>query len=164
MIHPQATTILPPSQTVSSILTITPKTTNETLLLAALREATADNEALRRRVVESQAANILNEAYCNKLRFQLAAKEEKGKKKGKGKLMGDGLPRMLTGDEFFSTPKPTPEKITRQPPKPKLKDFRPPVEDADDAASDGEALEVEGESSDESDADNDEDSDGDDQS
>ncbi|KAI6162811.1 hypothetical protein EDD17DRAFT_1507684 [Pisolithus thermaeus] len=39
-----------------------------------------------------------------KLSSQLAAQEEKQKeqKKRKGKLVGNGLPRLLTGDEFYS--------------------------------------------------------------
>lgn len=54
------------------------------------------------RVVELQAANVLNDLYCSKLRGQLAFHEKKEKKgKGKGKLMGDGLPCVLSGDVFY---------------------------------------------------------------
>ena len=42
----------------------------------------------------------MNEIYCNKLCFQLAYKEEK-QDHLKGKLIGDGLPKMLMGDEFY---------------------------------------------------------------
>ncbi|TFK16764.1 hypothetical protein FA15DRAFT_555409, partial [Coprinopsis marcescibilis] len=87
----------------SSLLEIQPKSKTEAILIAALREAQAENESLKQRVVQLQSSNILNETYCNNLRFQLARKEEKAKTKGqkRGKLMGDGLPRMLTGDEFY---------------------------------------------------------------
>ena len=82
--------------------TIQPKTSNEVLLLASLRESEAANITLKRRVIKLQAANVLNEMYCNMLRGQLAKQEEKGRKgKGKGKLMGDGLPRLLSSDEFY---------------------------------------------------------------
>ncbi|PPQ90142.1 hypothetical protein CVT25_012488 [Psilocybe cyanescens] len=36
---------------------------------------------------------------------QLAAKEEKKSKKKAGKLIGDGLPRLLTGDQFYELAK-----------------------------------------------------------
>lgn len=87
---------------ISLILNMTPTSKSETILLAALRELQAENSNLKNRVITLQASNILNETYCTKLQFQLAAKESKGtKSKGKGKLMGDGLPKMLSGDEFF---------------------------------------------------------------
>jgi hypothetical protein len=81
---------------------VVPKTANEVLLLSSLREAEVANATLKRRVLELQAANILNEMYCNVLRGQLANQEGK-KRKGKegGKLVGDGLPRLLSGDDFY---------------------------------------------------------------
>lgn len=58
--------------------------------------------APKSRVLELQASAVLNEMYCNILRKQLAYQEEKkNKPKGKGRLVGDGLPRLLTGDEFY---------------------------------------------------------------
>ena len=83
-------------------MTIQPKTANERLLLAALRESEAQATYYRQRTLTLQAANIINEAYCKFLRQQLAFKEaKKAKGKGKGKLKGDGLPVLLTGDVFF---------------------------------------------------------------
>ncbi|RDB28659.1 Pogo transposable element with KRAB domain [Hypsizygus marmoreus] len=95
---------IPPPRATSRELfsSIKLKTPNEILLMAALREAEAANDALRQRVLALQATNVLNESYCTKLRFQLAHREEKKKNpKGKGKLVGDGLPRLLTGDDFY---------------------------------------------------------------
>ncbi|KAF9231425.1 hypothetical protein BU15DRAFT_82421 [Melanogaster broomeanus] len=40
--------------------------------------------------------------YCDHLSGQLAAQEEKQKKQKKGQLNGDGLPRLLTGEEFYT--------------------------------------------------------------
>ncbi|KAF8834069.1 hypothetical protein BDN67DRAFT_862052, partial [Paxillus ammoniavirescens] len=72
------------------------------LFLALLHESEAANMALKRRVIELQAANVLNEMYCNTLRGQLAKQEEKKQKgKGSGKLVGDSLPRLLSGDKFY---------------------------------------------------------------
>ncbi|TFK19805.1 hypothetical protein FA15DRAFT_547109, partial [Coprinopsis marcescibilis] len=85
------------------LLDTEPKTKTEAVLVAALQELHAETQGLKQCMVELQASNVLNETYCNKLHFQLAMKEEKAKNKGqrRGKLMGDGLPRMLTGDEFY---------------------------------------------------------------
>ena len=44
---------------------------------------------------------VLQSIYCEKLRSQLFAKENAKKKSG-GKLLGDGLPRCLTGDDFYT--------------------------------------------------------------
>ena len=44
---------------------------------------------------------VLQSIYCERLRNQLFSKENV-KQKGSGKLLGDGLPRCLTGDEFFT--------------------------------------------------------------
>ncbi|KAG1777595.1 hypothetical protein EV702DRAFT_1197210 [Suillus placidus] len=68
-----------------SLFSIKPKTLNEILLLALLRETEATNVMLKHCVLELQATNILNERYC----------------KEKGKLMGNGLPRFLSGNEFY---------------------------------------------------------------
>lgn len=74
----------------------------EVLLLAALQKSFNKNKHYHRRILELQATNILNEAYCKALKEKLAFRLEKEKKgKGKGKLMGDGLPVMLTGDWFY---------------------------------------------------------------
>ncbi|KIM81675.1 hypothetical protein PILCRDRAFT_8369 [Piloderma croceum F 1598] len=65
-------------------------------------EAHAQEESLKLHLIELQAANILNEAYCSRICGQLAHKEDKGKEtKGKGKLVGNGLPCLLSGDVFY---------------------------------------------------------------
>ncbi|KAF9005557.1 hypothetical protein BDQ17DRAFT_1218267, partial [Cyathus striatus] len=57
---------------------------------------------LKSHISNLQSSNLLNKAYCNSLRFQLAFKEEKkAAGKGKGKLMGDGMPKLLSGDDFY---------------------------------------------------------------
>ncbi|KZP27717.1 hypothetical protein FIBSPDRAFT_669621, partial [Athelia psychrophila] len=83
-------------------LNVKPRTSNERLLLSVLREALAHEEALRLRVINLQASSILNEGYWERLRGQLAfQKDKKAGRKKKGKLMGDGLPVLLTRDVFF---------------------------------------------------------------
>ncbi|KIK82287.1 hypothetical protein PAXRUDRAFT_154071, partial [Paxillus rubicundulus Ve08.2h10] len=44
----------------------------------------------------------VNEMYCNTLHGQLAKQEEKKQKgTGSGKLVGDSLPQLLSGDNFY---------------------------------------------------------------
>lgn len=98
---PSASQLIHPPPVVFDILFVA-KTNIERSLLCELRESEAREEALRRRVAELQAANVLNELYCSKLRGQLAHQDEqKKKKKSKGRLMADGLPCFLSGDEFY---------------------------------------------------------------
>ena len=95
-----------PSMAIQSGLSVEPKTNNELILLTALRESRAEVEFFQRRNLEVQAATILNEIYCKDLSAKLAFHEqEKGKKRGEGrkKLMGDGLPVLLTGDYFLTS-------------------------------------------------------------
>ncbi|KIM83159.1 hypothetical protein PILCRDRAFT_69879, partial [Piloderma croceum F 1598] len=77
----------------------------EEALLMALRDTETREDALKLRIAQLQASNVLNALYCQKLRGQLAHKEKKTKEKrdgkGKGKLMGDGLPCFLSGDVFY---------------------------------------------------------------
>ncbi|KAI9567284.1 hypothetical protein HD554DRAFT_2039605 [Boletus coccyginus] len=60
-------------------------------------------DCLKTAVISMQAAGILNGIYYNWLHSQLAVQVEKEQnvKKRNGKLMGDGLPKYLTGDEFY---------------------------------------------------------------
>ncbi|KAI6149853.1 hypothetical protein BKA82DRAFT_135467 [Pisolithus tinctorius] len=86
----------------SSLLDLNPSTWNEVLLMAALWEAEEQCTMYKKCVIVLQAQAVLNEAYCNKLHFQLAFKEEKiTNPDAPGKLVEDGLPWLLLGDEFY---------------------------------------------------------------
>lgn len=90
------------STTHAAALNIIPETLNECFLLAALQEAEAQTTFLQDRLLSLQASNILNEAYCTCIQGQLAHQEaKKAGPKGKGKLMGDSMPVLLTGDVFY---------------------------------------------------------------
>ena len=53
-------------------------------------------------LLELQAAGVLNKLYCQVLRSQLAHhKKKQTTKKGSSQLVGDGLPRLLSGDDFY---------------------------------------------------------------
>ena len=94
------TQIIPSQYTPTPPLSIEPQTDNKILLLAVLRESEAHNQILLNRTIKLQASNILNKAYCGKLKWHLAHQENKKKDKGKGTLVGDGLLWVLTGDAF----------------------------------------------------------------
>ena len=91
----------PVSPARAGALLIKPTTDVEICLLAALRESEDQVLALKQRVINLQASNILNKIYCNKLRFQLAYQERKKDSTVRGKLVGDGMPRLLSGDDFY---------------------------------------------------------------
>ena len=95
----QPINVNPPSHLTS--IPIAPQNDREQLLFTIIQEVELENKLLRRQVMELQAANILNEAYCKTLWEQLAFKDKgKEKKESGGRLMGDGLPVLLT-DDFF---------------------------------------------------------------
>ncbi|KAL1686332.1 hypothetical protein GGG16DRAFT_128772 [Schizophyllum commune] len=86
----------------SETLRIQPENGREAVLLSALLDLEDENERCRRLLIEYQAVNILNQLYNAQLKEKLAERETKGKKNTpKGRLMGDGMPVVLTGDEFY---------------------------------------------------------------
>lgn len=100
---------------IGDALEIKPRTENELLLLSALRQSEQLRTVFERHSFQLQAAHIANEAYTDRFKRQLAAQEDK-KKKGKGalKLNGDGLPRLLTGDEFYARVQERQKEIQRE--------------------------------------------------
>jgi len=64
-----------------------------------------DSEArfYKGQVAKLQSMMVLQRLYCQRVRRQLNAKEKKDERKGKkgGRINGDGLPRLLTSDEFI---------------------------------------------------------------
>ncbi|KAG2368983.1 hypothetical protein BDR07DRAFT_1477616 [Suillus spraguei] len=88
--HATAHTIFPIKKSCTPITNIHPATANEILLLAALHKAEAANATLKKCVIALQASNILNEMYC-----KLAAGNNGGK------MLGDGLPRLLSGNNIY---------------------------------------------------------------
>ena len=79
----------------------TSKTSKEREILQALKESEERERVLLRCVHELQATNILNNLYCAKIRGQLAHHKKKKGKKTMGRLMGDGLPILLSDDVFY---------------------------------------------------------------
>ncbi|KIJ14531.1 hypothetical protein PAXINDRAFT_115849 [Paxillus involutus ATCC 200175] len=68
---------------------------------SALQESYAREAQYKTTLLGMQSAVVLQSMYCGHMAEQLAAQEEKQKKRKKGQLNGDGLPRLLTSDDFF---------------------------------------------------------------
>ncbi|KAF9220160.1 hypothetical protein BS17DRAFT_787995 [Gyrodon lividus] len=73
----------------------------ETAYRTALRELEACEANFNSALLGMQSTVVLQGMFCEWLSGQLAAQEEKQKKRKKGQLNGDGLPRLLTGDAFY---------------------------------------------------------------
>lgn len=71
-------------------------------MLESLQTTQSHELYLKKHLLELQAARILNKLYCNVLKGQLAHHEnKKNAPKGKGWLVRDGMPHLLSGDEFY---------------------------------------------------------------
>ncbi|KAJ6593782.1 hypothetical protein B0H19DRAFT_903230, partial [Mycena capillaripes] len=81
-------------------LTAEPTTALERELQEALKREQARNVTQKRQMLAMQSALVLNGTYVSLVRKQLAAQEKKQGVKKKGRLVGDGLPRLLTSKEF----------------------------------------------------------------
>ncbi|KAF7313059.1 HTH CENPB-type domain-containing protein [Mycena kentingensis (nom. inval.)] len=86
-----------------SVLSLRPATPAEADMQAIIRELLEDRNELKSQLVSMQAGLVLNGSYCDVLRGQLVAYEERKKRKGEknGRLVGDGMPRLLTSAEFL---------------------------------------------------------------
>jgi hypothetical protein len=89
-----------PHSLLADFLKEIPVTDQAYRLQVVLRESVAREAELLRILTIERTHFILAELHCTKLKHQLYAKEEK-RKKAKGKLTGDGLPRVLTSDSFL---------------------------------------------------------------
>ncbi|KAG1848680.1 hypothetical protein F4604DRAFT_1812073 [Suillus subluteus] len=84
-----------------AVLDHQPETEHEHECHNALREAYEREDYYKGALYGMQSTAVLQEMYCKTLSSQLAAQEEKKLARKREKLVGDGLPRLLTGDEFY---------------------------------------------------------------
>ena len=87
----------------TNLFTMTTSTPAEKPLQEALIAKESEVQFYKMQAIQLQSAIVLQWLYCNQVRRQLRAKEVKdAKKKNKkgGRIMGDGLPHLLTTDEF----------------------------------------------------------------
>ncbi|KAJ7322818.1 hypothetical protein DFH08DRAFT_712337 [Mycena albidolilacea] len=83
----------------SDLLIVPPSNVLEEELQNSVRELLAANKEQKSLLISMQSSLVLNGAYCDLVRGQLAAQEE-SKKSKKGKLVGNGIPRLLTSKDF----------------------------------------------------------------
>ena len=79
-----------------------PSNEKEAAYQKALRESQARDIQSKAAMVGMQLTIVLQGLFCERLSSQLAGQEDKQKKRKKGQLNGDGLPRLLTGDDFYN--------------------------------------------------------------
>ena len=91
---------LPPL--LEQLLDIPPETSQAAELQHALRESQDREYRILAALTVERTRLVLADMHLGRIKRQLYAKEEKKKKKNLGRLMGDGLPRLLTGDAFVA--------------------------------------------------------------
>jgi hypothetical protein len=84
----------------SVLLSEPPSNVREEELQNSVRELLVASKHHTSQIVNMQSSLVLNGAYCDLVRGQLAAQEDSKKSKKKGRLVGDGMPRLLTSNEF----------------------------------------------------------------
>ena len=94
--------LMSPVKSHGDLLSMAPQTECKQLLQVTLHKMEI-REAYRKGQLHGQQATIiLQNVYCEKVRRQLATKEEKkNKTSGRKKLVGDGKLRLLTHDNFI---------------------------------------------------------------
>jgi hypothetical protein len=107
----QSTSELPPLPTAlisphkphhTNLLLMTATTDMERKLQQALLEANNRNMHQKGLITGLQSATVLQGKYCEMVQSQLAGDEEKKKGTKRGRLMGDGLPKLLTDADFIA--------------------------------------------------------------
>lgn len=100
---PLPTALISPRKPHHTDLLLTKATTDmEQRLQQALHDANSRDMYQKGIIVGLQSAAVLQGKYCETVRSQLAGDEEKKKATKKGRLMGDGLPRLLTDPDFIA--------------------------------------------------------------
>jgi len=87
----------------NDLRTIQTATVLEKAFQDALNAKDSEARFYKSQVTKLQSMMVLQRLYCQRVRRQLNAKEKKDEKKEKkgGRINGDGLPRLLTSDEFL---------------------------------------------------------------
>ncbi|KAL4063085.1 hypothetical protein J3A83DRAFT_4054474, partial [Scleroderma citrinum] len=83
-----------------ALLNEEPSNEKECAYQDALSAGYAQEAQYKSALIGSQAMFVLQSMYVDQVTKELANNEEKQKKK-KGQLNGDGLPKLLTGEEFY---------------------------------------------------------------
>ncbi|RDB22968.1 hypothetical protein Hypma_009914 [Hypsizygus marmoreus] len=95
-------TISPFQHRYSSLINRTPATAHEEELRAALEDLERRDTHRKHQMVGMQAHVILQGMHVGKIQRHLQAAEEKRSKKKSKKIVGDGMPRLMSGDNVFA--------------------------------------------------------------
>ncbi|THU95546.1 hypothetical protein K435DRAFT_589243, partial [Dendrothele bispora CBS 962.96] len=97
-----SSTISPLKRKYNTLLELKPATETESLLQDALRSSQNVLLHYKEVALSAQAYAVLANSYVGRASTQLQEAEERRKKpKKKGHLNGDGMPKLLSGDDFF---------------------------------------------------------------
>jgi hypothetical protein len=93
--------IKPLSADTRALLTYTPQTEQESRLVRALREFAERDSQHSKAAQSASTVAVLQGLYCARLKSQLFSSEQ-SKEKDSRRLMANGLPAVLTSDEFLA--------------------------------------------------------------
>ncbi|KAJ7118094.1 hypothetical protein C8R44DRAFT_589743, partial [Mycena epipterygia] len=96
------------------LLDMEPLTEHECLLQNTLRETEARDRGWKEAMLGMQAMSVLQGMYADRAHSQLQAQEEKKNKKKQMGALGDGMPKLLTGDKFYNAVVANDESVARQ--------------------------------------------------
>ncbi|KAG6376627.1 hypothetical protein JVT61DRAFT_1610 [Boletus reticuloceps] len=89
------------SRKYSQLLADSPQNYREAALHDALQVSEVCKAAYKKQLLDMQSSALLVGMYSDHLHGQLAAQQDKQNKRKTGHLNADGLPKLLSGDEFF---------------------------------------------------------------
>lgn len=102
MALPRAHVVIPPEWSApQDLFAAEPQSLLEWRLQETLRVAAQVHDQQLAACYTANAGMVLQRSYCERVRGQLAASERKSKQQKGQKLMGDGMPRLLTDAEFM---------------------------------------------------------------
>ncbi|KAG0700882.1 hypothetical protein DFH29DRAFT_806981 [Suillus ampliporus] len=96
------TLLTPTHKRKHDLLDHNPESDKEQMYQEALRDAYGHESEYKSALLGMQSTVVLQSMFCDRLSNQLAAQEEKKNGKKNAPLVGDGMPRLLTGDEFYN--------------------------------------------------------------
>ncbi|SJL12789.1 uncharacterized protein ARMOST_16220 [Armillaria ostoyae] len=99
--HPDVTQISPTVLHYTDLTRLIPSTVLEENLQIVLCESQAREQYWKSRTVDLQSGFVLQELYCKKVHRQLAQKEKRNGKGRSQQLNRDGMPRLLTSNDFY---------------------------------------------------------------
>ncbi|KAK0437076.1 hypothetical protein EV421DRAFT_1715421 [Armillaria borealis] len=101
LLHPNVTQISSTILCYTDLTRLIPSTVLEENLQIVLCESQAHEQYWKSRTVDLQSGFVLQELYCKKVRRQLVQKEKRNGKGRSQQLNRDGMPHLLTSNDFY---------------------------------------------------------------